>query len=64
MADSRLIFERDFIREQRRGFTIRKEVLWESGTTTRATNLSANFLEPVSNLPASAPRPRLDTSHR
>jgi hypothetical protein len=28
-ADSRLI-ERDFSREQRRDFTIRKEILWES----------------------------------
>jgi hypothetical protein len=28
-ADSRLI-ERDFTREQRRNFTIRKEILWES----------------------------------
>lgn len=30
-ADSRLI-ERDFSREQRRDFTIRKEILWESET--------------------------------
>jgi hypothetical protein len=29
--DSRLI-ERDFTREQRRDFTIRKEILWESET--------------------------------
>jgi hypothetical protein len=30
-ADSRLI-ERDFSREQRRDFTIRREILWESDT--------------------------------
>lgn len=34
-ADSRLI-ERDFSPEQRRDFTIRKEILWESATATRA----------------------------
>jgi hypothetical protein len=32
-ADIRLI-ERDFSREQRRDFTIRKEVLWESDTAS------------------------------
>jgi hypothetical protein len=32
-ADSRLI-ERDFPREQRRDFTIRKEILWESETAS------------------------------
>ena len=32
-ADSRLI-ERDFSREQRRDFTIRKEILWESETAS------------------------------
>ena len=32
-ADSKLI-ERDFTREQRRDFTIRKEILWESETAT------------------------------
>ncbi len=32
-ADSRLI-ERDFSREQRRDFTIRKEILWESDTVS------------------------------
>jgi hypothetical protein len=63
MADSRLI-ERDFIREQRRDFTIRKEILWESEIATRATTLSANLLEPVSNLHASVPRQPLGTSHR
>ncbi len=33
-ADSRLI-ERDFTADQRRSFTIRKEILWESATATR-----------------------------
>ncbi len=33
-ADSRLI-ERDFTADQRRNFTIRKEILWESATATR-----------------------------
>ena len=33
-ADSRLI-ERDFTAEQRRDFTIRKQILWESATPTR-----------------------------
>ena len=32
-ADRRLI-ERDFTREQRRDFTIRKEVIWESETAS------------------------------
>lgn len=32
-ADSKLI-EKDFTREQRRDFTIRKEILWESATST------------------------------
>jgi len=34
-ASSNLI-AKDFTREQRRGFTIRKELLWESETATRA----------------------------
>jgi hypothetical protein len=34
-ADSRLV-ERDFTREQRRDFTIRREILWESETATDA----------------------------
>ncbi|MGH3549661.1 MAG: GIY-YIG nuclease family protein [Pseudonocardiaceae bacterium] len=34
-ADSRLI-EEDFTREQRRDFTIRKEILWESATASDA----------------------------
>ena len=32
-ADSRLI-EKDFTREERRDFTIRKEILWESETAS------------------------------
>jgi hypothetical protein len=32
-ADSKLI-EKDFTREQRRDFTIRKEILWESDTAS------------------------------
>jgi hypothetical protein len=34
-ADSRLI-EQDFTREQRRDFTIRKEILWASDTASRS----------------------------
>jgi hypothetical protein len=34
-ADSKLI-ERDFRREQRRDFTIRKEILWESDSASDA----------------------------
>ena len=34
-ADSKLI-ERDFSREERRNFTIRKEILWESETASEA----------------------------
>jgi hypothetical protein len=34
-ADSKLI-ERDFRREQRRDFTIRKEILWESDSASAA----------------------------
>jgi hypothetical protein len=34
-ADSRLI-ERDFTREQRRDFSIRKEILWESETASNS----------------------------
>lgn len=40
-ADSRLI-ERDFPREERRDFTIRKEILWESET---ALNREVNARE-------------------
>lgn len=40
-ADSELI-EKDFTREQRRDFTIRKEILWESET---ATNKEINMKE-------------------
>jgi hypothetical protein len=40
-ASSRLI-EADFTREQRRNFTIRKEILWESET---ATNAEVNRME-------------------
>ena len=34
-ADSKLI-EKDFTREQRRDFTIRKEIIWESQNATKA----------------------------
>ncbi|WP_445187825.1 GIY-YIG nuclease family protein [Pseudonocardia sp. Cha107L01] len=34
-ADSKLI-EKDFTADQRRDFTIRKEILWESSTASRA----------------------------
>lgn len=40
-ANSKLI-EKDFIREQRRDFTIRKEILWESET---ASNQEVNLKE-------------------
>ena len=40
-ADGKLI-EKDFSREQRRDFTIRKEILWESKT---ATNKEVNEKE-------------------
>lgn len=40
-ADSRLI-ERDFTAEQMRDFTVRKQILWESGT---ATDKEINFKE-------------------
>ena len=40
-ADSKLI-ERDFTREQRRDFTIRREMLWESDT---ASDTEANRKE-------------------
>lgn len=40
-ADSRLI-EKDFTREERRDFTIRKEILWESET---ASDREVNRLE-------------------
>ncbi|SDZ02383.1 hypothetical protein [Nitrosomonas halophila] len=40
-ADSRLI-ERDFTAEQMRDFTVRKQILWESGT---ATDKEVNFKE-------------------
>jgi len=40
-ADSRVI-ERDFTREERRDFTIRKEILWESET---ALDREVNRLE-------------------
>ncbi len=40
-ADSKLI-EADFTREQRRDFTVRKEILWESET---ASNQEVNLKE-------------------
>jgi hypothetical protein len=44
-ADSRLI-EQDFTRDQRRDFTIRKEVLWESEMASRSevTRLEIDFI--------------------
>jgi hypothetical protein len=42
-ADSRLI-DRDFSREQRRDFTIRKEILWESYTASDS-EVSAREIE-------------------
>jgi hypothetical protein len=44
-ADSRLI-ERDFTPKQRRDFTIRKQILWQSGTASRAevTRAEVDFI--------------------
>jgi hypothetical protein len=42
-ADSRLI-ERDFSREQRRDFTIRKEIIWESDAASDS-EVSAREIE-------------------
>lgn len=44
-ADSRLI-ERDFTREQRRDFSIRKEILWESETASNSevTQMEIDFI--------------------
>jgi len=53
-ADSRLI-EQDFTREQRRDFTIRKEILWESETASHSevTQMEINFIRALrSNDPA------------
>ncbi len=52
-ADSNLI-AKDFTREQRRDFTIRKEILWESETATRA-ELTAKEIEFTSSLRANDP---------
>ena len=53
-ADTRYI-ERDFPLEQRRDFTVRKEILWESDSTTRAeiTQKEIEFIRTLrSNDPA------------
>lgn len=53
-ADSRLI-ERDFTREQRRDFSIRKEILWESETASNSevTRMEIGFIRALrSNDPA------------
>jgi hypothetical protein len=53
-ADSRLI-ERDFTREQRRDFSIRKEILWESETASNSevTQREIDFIRALrSNDPA------------
>ena len=44
-VDSRLI-ERDFTPEQRRDFTVRKEILWESATASHAevTRVEVEFI--------------------
>jgi hypothetical protein len=52
-ADSRLI-ERDFSREQRRDFTIRKEVLWESDTASDS-EVSAKEVELIRVLRSNNP---------
>ncbi len=45
---------KDFTREQRRDFTIRKEILWESETATRA-DLTAKEIEFIISLHSNDP---------
>ena len=52
-ADGRLI-ERDFTREQRRDFTIRREILWESETASDA-EVHAKEVELITALRANDP---------
>lgn len=52
-ASSRLI-ERDFTREQRRDFTIRKQILWES-TTASDREVSAKEVEYILALRSNDP---------
>jgi len=52
-ADSELI-AKDFPREQRRDFTIRKEILWGSETATRV-EVNAKEVEFILNLRANDP---------
>ncbi len=52
-ASSKLIAA-DFTREQRRDFTIRKEILWESETATLA-EVNAKELEYILELRANSP---------
>jgi hypothetical protein len=52
-ASSDLI-AKDFTREQRRDFTIRKEILWESETATRA-EITAKEIEFIHELRANDP---------
>ncbi len=43
-ADAKLI-AKDFTREARRDFTIRREILWESETATRSELVHKEFIE-------------------
>ncbi|MGZ3488657.1 MAG: GIY-YIG nuclease family protein [Isosphaeraceae bacterium] len=45
-SGDRTLIERDFTREQRRDFTIRKEILWESDSAsdTEVRRLEAEFI--------------------
>jgi hypothetical protein len=52
-ADSRLI-EKDFSREQRRDFSIRKEILWESETASDS-EVSAKEVELIRTLRSNDP---------
>jgi hypothetical protein len=52
-ADSKLI-ERDFSREQRREFTIRKEIVWESDSASDS-EVSVKEVEFITNLHANDP---------
>ena len=53
-ASSELI-AKDFTREQQRDFTIRKEILWESETTTTPAEVTAKELELILALKSNDP---------
>jgi hypothetical protein len=53
-SPNRQLIERDFTREQRRDFKIRKEILWESETATH-TEVSAKEVEFIRALRSNDP---------